>query len=89
VWPTPSKPEGHAVLGPAGLGDIVRGARVPVLAIGGVTLERFAAVAPTGAAGAAAIGAFMGADTGPCRAVPLRQFVREARERFDTVRSRP
>jgi thiamine-phosphate diphosphorylase len=62
VWPTPSKPTGpvaHALLGTHGLAAVVAAARVPVLAIGGVTLDRIAQVAATGAAGIAAIGLFM------------------------------
>lgn len=58
VWPTASKPAGHAWLGLEGLREIVAAVGVPVLAIGGVTFERAAEIAATGAAGIAGIGLF-------------------------------
>jgi thiamine-phosphate pyrophosphorylase len=63
VWATRSKPAGHALLGTDGLAAIVQGSTVPVLAIGGVTVERTAEVTAAGAAGIAAIGLFMPSDT--------------------------
>lgn len=91
VWPTESKPAGPLdppPLGPEGLAAITRAAGVPVLAVGGVTLDRLPWVAAAGAAGVAAIGLFMGpkADPGPdrCRAIALLETVRTARVRFDT-----
>ena len=68
-WPTPSKPAA-ATIGPEGLSRIAAAVGVPVLAIGGVTLDRLAETARTGAAGAAAIGLFMSssADRDGCRA---------------------
>jgi thiamine-phosphate pyrophosphorylase len=85
VWATPSKPGGRALLGLSGLRSIVQAARVPVLAIGGVTDERVADVASTGAAGVAGIGLFLGqADASGCRARPLVDLVRSLRARFDT-----
>jgi thiamine-phosphate pyrophosphorylase len=57
VFPTPSKP-GRIAAGVAVLADVAAATPVPVLAIGGVTLERFDAVARAGAAGFAAIGLF-------------------------------
>jgi thiamine-phosphate pyrophosphorylase len=80
VWPTASKPAGMDLIGPAGLASIVRAAAVPVLAIGGVTLERLSQVREADAAGAAAIGMFMGGAHGAaCHAVPLEPIVRRAR----------
>lgn len=85
VWLTESKPEQVDVIGPAGLAAIVRASAVPVLAIGGVTLERLSQVRDSGAAGVAAIGMFMGiAQEGGCRAVPLEQMTRLARAQFDS-----
>jgi thiamine-phosphate diphosphorylase len=81
VFPTPSKPGLRQRLGLEGLEAIVRAVPLPVLAIGGVSMERIEAVAATGAAGMAAIGLF-DADAGD-----LVVVVREARRRFDTVRS--
>ncbi|MFN8592334.1 MAG: sulfur carrier protein ThiS [Thermomicrobiales bacterium] len=61
VYPSASKP-GQPPLGLAGLAAIVAAAPCPVLAIGGITPERVAAVIATGAAGIAVIGAIAEAD---------------------------
>jgi thiamine-phosphate pyrophosphorylase len=89
VWPTISKPPGHPVLGLDGLSRIVRAVRVPVLAIGGVTLDRVQEIAAAGAAGLAAIGLFMdaGREAQGCRAVSLEEVATSASGRFDTSRS--
>ena len=81
---------GEAVepLGESGLAAIVAAAHVPVIAIGGMTLESVPGVAATGAAGFAAIGAFLG-NTRPCRRASLREFVKAARTRFDSVKTPP
>jgi thiamine-phosphate diphosphorylase len=59
VYPTASKPASRPWLGVEGLRAIVREARAPVLAIGGMTPDRVAEVASTGAAGIAGIGMFV------------------------------
>lgn len=90
VWTTTSKPGlgGSQLLGLEGLSRIVSCVRVPVLAIGGISVDRMAAVAKSGAAGVAAIGLFMGprpeADNRLCKAVTLTETVRLARRQFDT-----
>lgn len=87
VWPTESKDAGHTVIGAAGLARIAAAVGVPVLAIGGVTLERLPEVARAGAAGAAGVGLFMaaaGAGAAGCRAETLGRIVRAARSTFDT-----
>ena len=73
---------------------MVRAARMPVLAIGGITGERLDDIAAAGAAGFAAIGLFMrpggpdGHGTGAsCRAIPLQGIVEQARARFDRVKT--
>lgn len=48
-------------VGRAGLAEACRNAPIPVFALGGITAERIADLAGTGAHGAAAIGAVMGA----------------------------
>ena len=85
VWPSSSKPEGHTLLGLKGFASIVDAARVPVLAIGGVTLERVADVAAAGGAGVAAIGLFLDetAQSG-CRAMSQAKMADAMRRRFDT-----
>src|SRR5579862_420628 len=50
VFPTSSKPSATSWLGASGLRAIVEAVRVPVLAIGGVTVDRAAEVAAAGAA---------------------------------------
>lgn len=90
LWPSLSKSVDHPLLGTGGLKEIVGAVAMPVIGIGGVTLERIADVAATGAAGVAAIGMFVGARSASgCRAVPLADLVNRAREQFDTPRSSP
>lgn len=84
VWSSVSKPEGHALLGLDGFSAIVKAARVPVLAIGGVAVDRVADVASVGGAGVAAIGLFMDDAEKECRAVQLNAIVNDLRARFDT-----
>ncbi len=80
VFPTSSKPPNMPLLGVDGLRAIVVAARAPVLAIGGVTLDRLDAIAATGAAGVAAITLFAGCP-------PVREIARAIRERFDRVKT--
>jgi thiamine-phosphate pyrophosphorylase len=81
VFPTPSKPGAARLLSANGLREIVSAVDVPVLAIGGVTIDRIPEVAAAGAAGIAAIGLFASAS----RAVA--DVVQAVRTRFDTVRT--
>ena len=81
VFATSSKIGAATLLGVDGLRAIVHESTAPVLAIGGITLDRIDAVASAGAAGVAAIGLFMD--------VPLDAVVRTARRRFDSARSAP
>jgi thiamine-phosphate pyrophosphorylase len=81
IFPTASKGGAPASLGLDGLRAIVHAAPAPVLAIGGVTLDKIDAIRATGAAGIAAIGLFA--------AESLVTIVTDARRRFDTVRSAP
>lgn len=88
VWPSRSKGAGHPVLGPAGLESIVKAVNVPILAIGGVTLDAIGTIAGCGAAGAAGIDLFW-PERGTvelCKASRLVEVVREARARFDRSR---
>jgi thiamine-phosphate diphosphorylase len=88
VWPSASKPDDHHRLGLNGLAAVVEAVDVPVLAIGGVALDRIHDVSLAGAAGIAAIGLFMGDADHDCRAVPLDAIVNELRAQFDTSGSR-
>jgi thiamine-phosphate pyrophosphorylase len=77
VFPTPSKPEMTAFLGLDGLAAVVRSTTLPVLAVGGITVEHAAGVAAVGARGVAAIGLFTNANR------PIKEVVRQLRERFN------
>ena len=81
VFPTASKPAAQTILGTDGLREIVAAVRVPVLAIGGMTAERAAAVAAAGAAGIAAIGLFL-----PASGL-VRAAVNDVRLQFDSARA--
>jgi thiamine-phosphate pyrophosphorylase len=94
VWPSESKPGGTAgppLLGLSGLATIAAAVSVPVLAIGGVTLDRIPGVAACGAAGVAAIGLFIASqsdeDGSGCRALALDGTVEAARAWFDSSRA--
>jgi thiamine-phosphate pyrophosphorylase len=85
MWPTESKPGDLPLLGPTGLRGVVGASKVPVLAIGGVTLDRLVPLRMAGAAGIAAIGLFIGPrDERGCRAAELAGTVNAARAVFDT-----
>jgi thiamine-phosphate pyrophosphorylase len=79
VFPTPSKPTSQQLLGTNGLTDVVRAVHVPILAIGGITIERADQVAATGAAGLAAISLFL-----PSPSRTIVRVVEELRARFDS-----
>jgi thiamine-phosphate diphosphorylase len=85
VYPSASKPAGHAVAGVEALARVCAAVRLPVLAIGGIALDRLAEVAAAGAAGVAAIGAFVtsmddgGAESEDPRA---RELVARVRQLF-------
>jgi thiazole tautomerase (transcriptional regulator TenI) len=77
IFRTTSKPEGHPLAGPEALRAAVAACRVPVLGIGGITLENVDRVATTGAAGVAAIGLFL--DSQPADVAPIRKSLQMAR----------
>ncbi|HXW05276.1 MAG TPA: thiamine phosphate synthase [Vicinamibacterales bacterium] len=58
VFETSSKPAGHDVAGLPALEAVCAAVRLPVLAIGGVSTDRFVSIAGAGAAGVAAIRLF-------------------------------
>jgi thiamine-phosphate pyrophosphorylase len=61
VWPTSSKARAGRAIGPEGLARVARAVTIPVVGIGGITVERAGELAGTGAAGLAVIGAVMAA----------------------------
>jgi thiamine-phosphate diphosphorylase len=76
VFPSASKP--ICLLGESGLSQLARAVSVPVLAIGGVTVERVARIAAAGASGVAAIGLFLPS------ASSMTHVVAAVRAQFDT-----
>ena len=89
VFATASKPETTAWLGLDGLRSIVEAASVPVLAIGGVTIDRLDDIAAAGAAGIAAIGLFQPAGMASRGATSLEDLVNRVHRRFDSLRAAP
>ena len=87
---TVSKP-GQAALGVDGFGAIVAEAPCPVWAIGGITPLHSSAIAAAGAAGIAAIGAFIPAGPRPAGdlAARVRQLAMNLRFTFDSLSSVP
>ncbi len=88
VFPTASKPPDHKSLGAAELAAAASGVSLPVLAVGGISLERLPDVARTGAAGFAAIGFFLDAWRSG-RGSDLARRVRAARLAFDRSQPHP
>lgn len=62
VFPTSSKADAGVAIGLDGLRQVVESVAAPVVGIGGIDTARATEVAATGAAGAAVIGAVMGAE---------------------------
>ena len=83
VFPTASKP-GQAPAGLAALEQTVRATPLPVLAVGGVTIETAGEVARTGAAGVAAIGLFVESAT-----AALPSVVQSLARAFDAPKTGP
>jgi thiamine-phosphate pyrophosphorylase len=83
VFPTTSKPADHAAAGPIALAKAVRAAGgIPVVAIGGLTVDNVAEAAAAGASGLAAIGLFLDPATDHDR---LSDTLRQARNAFQTA----
>ncbi len=86
VFPSGSKPRGHRTAGLDALAAVSRAVGIPVLAIGGISLNTVAAAAEAGAGGVAAIGLFFDA-VGPMDDVRGRlvQTVAGLRRAFQTT----
>jgi thiamine-phosphate pyrophosphorylase len=79
VFPSPSKPAEHPAAGVAALREaVVAAAPVPVLAIGGITIQNAAEIAGTGAAGVAGMGLFLESPD----AASLRETLSRVRRAF-------
>lgn len=79
IFATASKPTDHVLAGVQTLDAAVRACRLPILAIGGITLDNAALVAQTGAAGLAAIGLFQDLGRMAANAAQLRRIFAAAR----------
>ena len=80
IFQSAGKPEGHPIQGTAALRTVCQTVALPVIAIGGVTLDNAREVSAAGAAGVAAISMFNGADSKDPG--ELGQLVRELRAAF-------
>jgi thiamine-phosphate diphosphorylase len=88
VFESASKPPGHTTTGIDGLAAAAAAARpVPVLAIGGVSTQRAAAIKSAGAAGVAGIALFLPGEAGG--EPTLAATVHRLRAAFDTPRTSP
>jgi thiamine-phosphate diphosphorylase len=79
MFPTTSKPQGHPLAGPDELRKAVVACRIPILGIGGITLENVDRIAAAGAAGVAAIGLFL--DSQSADIASIRRSFAAARSR--------
>lgn len=79
VYGTLSKADAHTPIGLSGLTTIVEAVTIPVVAIGGITLENAAATIQAGAAGVSVISAIVGAADPEHAARQLRTVIDRAR----------
>jgi thiamine-phosphate diphosphorylase len=86
IFETASKPGAERV-GLAHLRGMAAAVPIPVLAIGGISLDRVASVAAAGASGIAAIGLF--SDIAPPTEEKLRNVVQIVSQAFDTTSAVP
>ena len=84
AYATQSKPEMQVFLGASGLEEIAKSTAVPVLAIGGVDVDRTGELARASISGVAAIGAWM-SNEGTCRAIPLNDRAAAFRAAFEAA----
>jgi thiamine-phosphate diphosphorylase len=90
VLPTASKPGMPASLGVEGLRSVVAAAgRVPVLAVGGLTVENLTVILGTGASGLAAIGAFQPTEQVSDLRAAVQTLTKNLRFAFDSLPGLP
>ena len=77
VYGTPTKPDAGTPIGLAGLAEVARAVTIPVVAIGGITLDNAAAAIEAGAAGVAVISAVIAAPDPEAAARQLRRTVEQ------------
>jgi thiamine-phosphate pyrophosphorylase len=81
IFPTDTKPDAGAALGPEGLAAIVKSVSIPVVAIGGITADNVARVFEAGASGAAVVAAVVTAEDMAQAARALKRRIVERRSR--------
>jgi thiamine-phosphate pyrophosphorylase len=79
VFPTPTKPDAGKALGLERFAAIAAAVSIPVVAIGGITVENVASVFAAGAAGAAVVSAVVSAEDMAAAARALKRRIVEAR----------
>ena len=84
VFATATKPDAGEPLGLDRLAAIAAAVGIPVVAIGGITLENVARVIAAGAAGAAVVSSVVGADDIASAARALKRAIAEARRGMTT-----
>src|SRR5712691_122891 len=82
VFPSATKPDAGEALGIERFSEIVRAVSIPVVAIGGITLDNVDQAIGTGAAGAAVVSAVVAADDMAGAARALKRRIAEARRRI-------
>lgn len=75
VFATTTKPDIGVILGERGLAEVVESVMVPVVGIGGVTVENACRVIAAGATGVAVVSEIMAAEDPGCRARKLLRVV--------------
>ena len=88
LFQSESKPALPHLTPPSELSAVCRASAIPVLAIGGMTIERASAVARAGAAGIAAIGLFL-PPSGESARTHLSKVAADVRRVFDTCGAVP
>jgi thiamine-phosphate diphosphorylase len=81
MFQTASKPTGHPLAGPEVLQAAVSACRLPILGIGGITVDNADRIAAAGAAGIAAIGLFLGSHSMEADIASIRRSFAVARSR--------
>ena len=80
IYATPTKTDTAPPLGLAGLRQIRKAVRLPLVGIGGLNRENSADVIRSGADGVAVVSAIVAADDPEAAARMLRQIIEEARQ---------
>lgn len=75
VYGTPTKPDAGTPIGVEGLAGVIRAVSIPVVAVGGITLDNAGSVIEAGAAGVAVISVIVGAPDPEAAARRLREIV--------------